>query len=309
MFKSLRNSIAKFISADHTPAVMSIPNGRSLTHSNAPDHIITQHTRATREVLTGNFHVSDVHELSSERLQHAITGLGAWSALARAFSEYERVTGKRQLSDAKLCVLMDEFHAWNAASATPMSPESTEEIAARLAPVAPSKGSLETDEIIAQVRGVSVLELRKQRVEQAQKKTNARIQMIQAFNDTLWGCTSTDTDYALSAAKVLDKAVQTLEWVASWESNNAAEQAAELLLIQSDIKVIKVLAKSERHNNEDYIDGVMAADTLNKNIDSKDHHRRAGENGEGSSEYEQEPMDKVDNEEVRPTRTRIRRQA
>ena len=93
-----------------------------------------------------------------------------------------------------------------------------------------------------------------------------------------------------------------------------------LELVNTAVEAVVDLVTEERHplakiakdNGQDYEEGVMAADTLNKNIDALDNGRRAGESAKGHAGYEPEPMEKVDEElaalEVlgsRPARRRI----
>lgn len=312
ILSSIRNSIANFIAADRAPVQMIVDNSKSLTHATAPAHVLTQHERAEQQsIARGKFYVMDLTRLGSERVRDAIAQLGCWSALARAFSEYERVVGKKHLSDVKLSALMDEFHAWNASKSAGgyMGDDAVFEAVAKMSVVAPAKGSAETDAILARVKKVDVATIRAERIAKAEKKTQARIDMLEGFVATVMGYQGTDVDHhAMSSAKALDKAIQTLEWVASWDSQNPAEQAAELLLIEDDIKLIRQLAAVEVHNGEDYVEGVMASDTLERNINGLDSHRRAGESGKGHAGYEEEPMDVVAEEQQtqRPLRRRVR---
>jgi hypothetical protein len=160
---------------------------------------------------------------------------------------------------------------------------------------------------------VSVEQIRADRLKKAEAQTAKRIDMLDGFVTLIEGSTGSTIDYhAMSSAKALDKAMQTLEWVAGWDSNNPAEQAAELLMIEDDIKLIRELAKVEKDNGQDYEEGVMAADTLDKNINALDSGRRAGESAKGHVGYEPEPMEKVAEELAaldeaghRPARRRI----
>ena len=311
MFKSIRNSIANFIASDRQVVHMVVDNAKSLTTPQAPAHVLSQHERAEQlSMAKGKFYVIDLSNLSSERTRDAIAQLGCWSALARSFSEYERVTGKRNASDAKLSALLDEFHAWNSSKTAGgyMNEDDVFEAVAKMAVVAPSKGSAETDAILARVKKVDIGQIRADRIAKAQAKTAARIDMLDGFVATVMAYQGSEVDHhAMSSAKALDKAIQTLEWVANWDSNNPAEQAAELLLIEDDIKQIRKLAAVEVNNSEEFSEGVMAADTLERNINRLDSHRKAGESGEGSVGYEPEPMDKVMAElEERPARRRVR---
>jgi len=317
IISSIRNSIANLIAADRQPVQMIVDNSKSLTHANAPAHILTQAERAEQTAMAkGKFYVIDLSKLNSERVRDAIASLGCWSAIARGFSEYERTVGNKQANDAKLSILIDEYHAWNASSSARgyMDTDQLFEAVAKMAVVSAPKGSKETDAILARVKRMSVEDVRAERMKKAETKTRARIEMIEGFVATVEAGSAGDIDHhAMSAAKALDKAIQTLDWVAGWDSNNPAEQAAELLLIEDDIKMIRELAKLEKHNDEDYVEGVMASDTLNKNIDALDNHRRAGESAVGHAGYEPEPMEKaladLESQPVRPARRRIARQA
>jgi len=316
IISSIRNSIALLIAADRQPVRMIVDNSKALTIPNTPAHILSQHERAEKQALVaGKFYVQDLTCLNSERARDAIASLGCWSALARGFSEYERVTGKKNLSDAKLSILVDEFHAWNASSSAHgyMTSDQLFEAVAKMAVVSAPKGSAETDAILARVKKVSVEQIRADRLKKAEAQTAKRIDMLDGFVALIEGSTGGTIDYhAMSSAKALDKAMQTLEWVAGWDSNNPAEQAAELLMIEDDIKLIRELAKVEKDNGQDYEEGVMATDTLDKNINALDHGRRAGESAKGHAGYEPEPMEKVAEELAaldeaghRPARRRI----
>lgn len=317
VLKAIRSSIANFIApaCERNPVQMVVDNAKHLTHPQAPAHVLSQaERREDKQLLTGKFYVIDLARMNSTRCRDAIASLGCWSALARGFSEYERVIGQNHLSDEKLNALLDEFHAWNAVvdAGGAMGEDAVLAAVAKMAVVQPSKGNNDTDAILARVKRISIEEVRADRKVKADAKTEKRIELIDGFCATLWGCMGGDADhYSMSSAKALDKAIQTLEWVAGWDSNNPAEQAAELILIEDDIKTIKQLAKLEKHNEEEYVEGVMASDTLNRNIDGLDKGRRYGESGKGSPSYEPEPMDKAlaDLEEQRPARRRIRREA
>lgn len=292
-----RNSIANLIAADRAPTVMIVDNAKSLTHANAPAHVLSQAERAEQTAMAkGKFYVIDLPTLNSERVRDAIASLGCWSAIARGFSEYERTVGHKHMSDAKLVMLIDEYHAWNASASARgyMNTDQLFEAVAKMSVVNPPKGSAETDAILARVKKMSVADIRAERMKKAETKTAARIEMIEGFVATVEGYQGSDIDHhAMSAAKALDKAIQTLDWVAGWDSNNPTEQAAELLLIEDDIKMIREALKHERSNTEDYVDGVMASDTMVRNAQAMDNGRRAGESAKGFKGYEPEPMEEV----------------
>ena len=66
----------------------------------------------------------------------------------------------------------------------------------------------------------------------------------------------------MQAEKVLNKLEQTLLWMAGWDTTNPAALAAELLLVEADIKLIKQIAAKSVGACNDFEDGVMCADTL-----------------------------------------------
>lgn len=253
-------------------------------------------TSEDKQLITGKFYVMDLTHLSSERVRDAIASLGCWSAIARSFSEYERTVGHKHMSDAKLTALVDEFHAWNASSSARgyMGTDQLFEAVAKMSVVNASKGSKETDVILARVKKCTVEQIRAERLAKAETKTKARIELIEGFVALIEGYQGNNSDaHHMSSAKALDKALSTLDWVAGWDSNNPAEQAAELLMIEDDIRLIQWMSKSEKHNTDDYVDGVMTSDTLERNINSLDSNRRAGESAKGYKGYEPEPMEEV----------------
>lgn len=268
------------------------PSGRKVAEIMDKQYVPSE----DKQLVAGKFYVMDLTRLSSERVRNAIASLGCWSAIARAFSEYERTVGHKHMSDAKLTALIDEFHAWNASSSARgyMGTDELFEAVAKMSVVNAPKGSKETDAILARVKKNTVEQIRAERLIKAEIKTKARIEMIDGFIALIEGYQGNDSDaHHMSSAKALDKALHTLDWVAGWDSNNPAEQAAELLMIEDDIRLIRELSKSEKQNTEDYVDGVMASDTLERNINGLDSNRRAGESAKGYKGYEPEPMEEV----------------
>ena len=55
----------------------------------------------------------------------------------------------------------------------------------------------------------------------------------------------------MSAAKAAAKAVQTMEWIASTWQGSPSAVAAELLLIESDLKTIEYMARKEEEHERD----------------------------------------------------------
>lgn len=269
MFNSIRKSIASFIAPSSIN--VDVPAGtKSLTTptiQQVPMHVRTQPDRAWgKEMVVGKFHVSHLELMNSSYLRDAIAQLGAWAALARTFSEFERVHDKKNADFTKYKKALNEFHAWNAATSADkqMTDEDIILTLDRLAePVVP-RSNKDTDAIIARVRKMSVEEVQAERVAQAEKKSAIRKEMLNALQAEIWKFDSDDIDPSLSSTKVAAKAVQTLEWIAHHWTGEAAGIAAELLLIEADIKVIEKLTAIDEDRNPDnrFIEGVLTADGM-----------------------------------------------
>jgi len=209
------------------------------------------------EVLKGHISTQDISDFSSEYVRNAVSTLGAWSALAKAYNEF--VKDERS---TKVGHFLSEFHAWNAVAPNQMDEEAVLMTCARLTEVKPATANAQTDEILARVRKVSLEEVRAKREADAARKTKAREERLEAFVATVWAHVFSDTLFQLPAYKVEAKIIQTLEWVAGWDSSNPAQQAAELLLIEDDLKLARRIAKEDRQNNEEFVDGVLTADAM-----------------------------------------------
>ena len=275
MFNSIRKSLANLIAP--ASVQISVPAGtKSLTTptiQQVPMHVRTQGERAWGgDIVVGKFHVSHLELMNSSYLKDAIAQLGAWAALARAFNEYEknynRKGGFQDGDFNKYQQAINEFHAWNAATSPDKQMNAEQVIITldRLAdPVVP-KGNKDTDAIIARVRKITVEEVQAERIAQAEKKSANRKEMIKAIEAEIWNFTTEEFDPFISSTKVAAKAVQTLEWIAkSWQGHPAGI-AAELLLIEADIKTIEKLASEDENRNPDkrFIDGTLTADGMMK---------------------------------------------
>jgi len=253
MFNSIRKSLANLIAP--SAVVINIPkDAKSLTIQQIPMHVRTQSERVNRqEVIQGKFHLSHLELMNSQYLKDAIAQLGAWGSLARVFSEYERTYNKKNADFGKYHSYLNEFHAWNAATSTDkqMDDETVLLTLNRMAdPVVP-KGNKDTDAIIARIRKMTVQEITQERIAKAEKKSALRKEMLSSLAAEIWQYDSDDLDPFLASAKVAAKAIQTLEWIANNWQGEPAGIAAELLLIEADIKVIEELAKKEEaHEGE-----------------------------------------------------------
>lgn len=266
MFSNLRKTIAKFIAPANSNVI--VPAGtRDITYGKAPRHLLDQPSRETTTPMIGEFHVSDLTDMASAYLKDAVAQLGAWSALARAFSEFEKVVGKRVADDKQLCKLFDEFHCWNSATSDgkQMDEDAVALAADKIATVRPNKGSPETDKIIARVRGCSVVELKADREAKAAKASAVRNELLTGFCSAVWSYSTSDMNPSLPNSKVAAKALQTLEWVANNWQGEPAGIAAELLLIEDDLKRIEKAARAEEVRDErQFIDGTLTADGMMK---------------------------------------------
>ena len=274
MFANVRKAIAAFIAPKAiviNATQEQLSQARSVTAPLAPKHIVAQRAH-DQQPMVGDFHVSHLDSLSSNYLKNAIAQLGAWSALARAFSEYAKVQGKRAADETKLGQLIDELHCWNAAidSDKQMDEEAILLATDKIAEVKPMKGSPETDAIIARIRKMSVEDVRADREAKAAKQTAERQELILGFTQTVWSFTSSDMDPSLPIAKVAGKAIQTLEWVATNWQGDPAGIAAELILIEADVKIIERLAKdADSKNDSNFVEGVMTGDAMTRMVPNR----------------------------------------
>jgi len=162
----------------------------------------------------------------------------------------------------------------------------------KMATVQPPKGNDQTDAIIARIRKMDVELLRRDREEKAAAQTQERKELIMGFCQAIWSFTSGDMNPSIQSAKVAAKGVQTLEWVATNWTGNPAGIAAELLLIERDLKVIEKMARdAEYRSNETFIDGTLTADGLAKN--AKQSRRVGEERTETTLKYERDSQEQV----------------
>lgn len=265
MFNAIRKSISNFIAPSSIN--IDVPAGtKSLTIPNAPKHIREQQDNTQQYI--GQFHVSHLELLASDYLKNAIAQLGAWSALARAFSMYEKIVGNKRGDESAFEKLVEEFHCWNAATAEnkQMDDEAITLAADKIAVVRPPKGSKETDAIIARIRKCTVAELKKQREEKAAKASAARTELLTGFVAALGHFSGTDMDPSIPNAKAAAKAVQTIEWLASqdWSPEFVA---GECILIEADLATLERNARKEEETGDGgtFVEGTLTADGLVRN--------------------------------------------
>ena len=292
MFNAIRKTISNFIAPNQIN--VDVPAGaKSLTYPKIPQHVAEQKEHQTQYI--GQFHVSHLELLASDYLKNAIAQLGAWSALARAFSVYEKVVGNKRGDESAFEKLVEEFHCWNAATSESkqMDDEAIALAADKIAVVRPPKGSKETDAIIARIRKCSVAELKKQREEKAAKASAARAELLNGFVAAIGHYSGTDMDPAMPNAKAAAKAVQTIEWLASqdWSPEFVA---GECILIEADLATIERNARKEEEtgDGDTFIDGTLTADGMVRN--AKEGRRF----GEERPEYEGKLTSKIKPEDL-----------
>ena len=266
MFATLRNAIANMISTKkQVQCTMVLDHGaKDLTYNKMPNFL--SNTQALEsQAYKGEFSTSHLELLNSQRVKEAICGLGAWSALARAFNSYNNNLDKpvNRRDEKQINSLIDEFHAWNSLAQNQMDEDAVMDLATRLADVQPPKGNPSTDLIIARVRKCSVEDVKKDRERKAAVKAAIRVERIIGFVQHVWSWTVVETEYSIPMMKVINKVIQTMEWVAGWDSYDPAQTAAEILLMEDDLRTIEKLAKIKNNDHgEDFIEGVLTADGM-----------------------------------------------
>lgn len=299
MFNSIRKTIASSISALGNAIAPSsiniqVPVGaKSLTYPQVPQHLKDQ--QETTQSYTGQFHVSHLELLGSTYLKNAVAQLGAWSCLARAFSEYERTFGNKKATPAKFESLVEEFHCWNAAIdySRQMSDEDIMLAANKIATVRPTKGSEDTDAIIARIRKCSVAELKAQREDAAAKQSAKRSEMLTGFLAAIGHFTGSDMDPSISNSKAAAKAIQTIEWIAKqdWDPSFVA---GECLLIEADLKFLESNARKEEETEQGtFVNGTLSSDGMVRNA-LAEPRRKFGDSSERNNV--ERPMNPVLNE-------------
>lgn len=266
MFATLRNAIANMISTKKKVQCTMVidEQTKNLTYGKMPAFLDNQ-TPAESFAYKGEFSTSHLDLLNSQRVKEAICGLGSWSALARAFNAYNQNLDKpiQRRDDEKVNSLIDEFHAWNSLAQNQMDEDAVMNLATRLADVQPAKGNPNTDLIIARVRKCSVENVKKDRERKAAVKAAIRVERIVGFVEHVWSWSVVETEYSIPMAKVIDKVIQTMEWIAGWDSYDPAQTAAEILLMEDDLRTIEKLSKVKNNDHgEDFMDGVLTADGM-----------------------------------------------
>jgi len=271
MFNSIRRAIASFIAPaagtiNATPAQLA--NVQTLT---IPSNVGTQRSRSvipsqSAEMKNGKFYPEHLELLSSQYLKDAIAGLGAWGSLAKMFNEYAKMQNRRNADPSKYEQAKEEFHIWNAATSIDkqMNEESVIIALDKIAEVNVPQGNKDTDAIIARVLNKDLATVQADRVTKAAKQTAERKAMLAHLCADVWQYSGEDVECFLSSAKVASKGIQTLEFIATYWQGRPEAIAAELLLIESDMKTIEALAQREEDHVGDGIAEVGQGNTHDK---------------------------------------------
>ena len=169
---------------------------------------------------------------------------------------YAKLQSRRNADPTAYEQAKEEFHCWNAATSLDkqMGEEAVIIALDKIAEVNIPQGNKETDAIIARILNKDLATVQADRVTKAAKQTAQRKDLLAALCADVWQYSGEDVNCYLSSAKVAAKAVQTLEWIASTWQGEPAQIASELLLIESDIKMIEQLArKEEEHDGENQL--------------------------------------------------------
>jgi len=110
----------------------------------------------------------------------------------------------------------------------------------------PKKSNQVALEIIAEVKGISVEQLKKQRLNADEAIKARRTEIYKGFCALVLNTPNgTEMDPSLPNAYVASKAIQTTDWIAGQNTWSDDYIAAELLLIKSDLKLIEAAAHVE----------------------------------------------------------------
>ena len=195
--------------------------------------------------VAGNLSLEQLKELASSRIKDAIFNYAAWLCLARAFNTFCKTVAKRMQGQQALDVAkaLNEFHDWNSSMNNPMGQERIKEIVAKLATPQIAKENDATDAILARIKGMSIDEVHKVRLEKAEAHAKDREAKIKSFLqevEAMAECADLGNP-SINAQTATLKAVDCLQWLANWENPDMAE----LLIAEGDITILEALAHSE----------------------------------------------------------------
>lgn len=262
MFNKLINKLASSIvratsttgKVDATPAQLAQVQTLTIpANVGTRKQMVGHSTQDQAAPLNGKFTPEHLELLSSQYLKNAIAGLGAWGSLAKMFNEYAKMQNRRNADPSKYEQAKEEFHIWNAATSIDKQMGEEQVIIAldKIAEVNVPQGNKDTDAIIARVLNKDLATVQADRVTKAAKQTAERKAMLAHLCADVWQYSGEDVDCFLSSAKVASKGIQTLEFIATYWQGRPEAIAAELLLIESDMKTIEALAQREEDHEGD----------------------------------------------------------
>lgn len=195
--------------------------------------------------VVGNLSLEQLKELASTRIKDAIFNYAAWLCLARAFNTFCKTVAKRMQGQQALDVAkaLNEFHDWNSSMNNPMNQERIEEIVVKLATPQVPRENNATDAILARIKGMSVTEIRQDRLSKAEAQAKDREAKIKNFLqevEVMAECAELGNP-SINAQTATLKAIDCLQWLANWENPDMAE----LLIAEGDITILEALAHSE----------------------------------------------------------------
>ena len=192
--------------------------------------------------VAGNLSLEQLKELSSSRVKDAIFNYAAWLCLARAFNTFCKTVAKRMQGQQALDVAreLNEFHDWNASMTNPMDAARIEEIVAKLATPQVPRENNATDAILARIKGMSIDEVRKVRLEKAEEQAKAREAKITTFLTEVEGMADAEDcgNPSINAQTATLKAIDCLQWLANWENPDMGE----LIIAEADIATLEAYA-------------------------------------------------------------------
>ena len=265
MFKSIINKFAKSIvkatstvgHLDATPAQLAQVQTLTIpANVGTRRQTVGHYTQDDNKPLNGKFTPAHLDLLSSQYLRDAIAGLGAWSALAKMSNAYAKLQTRRNADPTAYEQAKEEFHIWNSCTSIDKQMGEEQVIIAldKIAEVPVQKGNKDTDAIIARVLNKSIEEVKVERIAKAAKQTAQRKELVAALCADVWQYSGEDVDCFISSAKAASKGIQTLEFIATYWQGRPEAIAAELLLIESDMKTIEAMArKEEEHDGENQL--------------------------------------------------------
>jgi len=237
----------------------------------------------------GYFTSDDVAELKSPLSRNAVANSACWWVQLKVINAVK--AGK--VADAMKAA--NEWATWQNAANIDQTDAWLDRlevsVAKQMGGRPPRNGSDASDKILADIRGVSVEELRAKRLakyEQAVQDAEAHRQTVL---DCLLGAQPDGHTYAFKAELAVDAIEKAAMRVAGWDGD-ADELAATVLIIAGDFTHAAKL-NIERHD-EQFVEGVMCADTIDKRYDNPDR------------DAELRTDDDADEQDETPRRRRIR---